>query len=188
MSVDIVKGNLLEGSEEGVILTVDGSARGLEGNIARAFARKYPEVWEEVEYRIENPIPLGTAKVYEIDPELECENKYCFIASTLHHIEVLDNVQKLRISGSAMWAVLSLASVKRISSVSSGILSGGWRLEIEEALDEMVKTYRAARSAFSYIPLLRVYVLGVAEFQRVKEHMEQSYPDATQTLTGYTLD
>ena len=115
MSIEIVKGNLLEGSEEGIVLTVDGAAKGLEGNIARAFARRYPEVWEELECRIEYPILLGSARLYEIDPELECKNRYCFIASTLHHLEVLDESQKSKMLGSAMWTVLSLASARRLS-------------------------------------------------------------------------
>lgn len=176
------------GSEEAIILTIDGSAKGLEGNIARAFGRKYAEAWEELECQIEYPISLGAAKIYEIESELECNNKYCFIASTLHHVEVLDKFQKLRILGSAMRSVLSLASVKRISSISSAVLIGGWRLEIEDALNEMIKTYRVARGAFSYTPLLRVYILGATVFQRIGKYIEQSYPDSIRTRSGYRLE
>ena len=74
MSIEIKKGNLFESKSDAIILTVDGARRGMEGNIARAFGRKYPDIWEELEYEIEYPISLGSSKIYQTDPELECND------------------------------------------------------------------------------------------------------------------
>ena len=44
MSLKISRGNVLDAKADAIILTIDGAANGMEGNIARAFARKWPDV------------------------------------------------------------------------------------------------------------------------------------------------
>ncbi|MES9831906.1 MAG: hypothetical protein ABW139_06645 [Candidatus Thiodiazotropha sp. DIVDIV] len=48
MSIELIHGNLLQGSDDAIILANNGAAKGLEGNIARRFAQKYPDAWEEI--------------------------------------------------------------------------------------------------------------------------------------------
>lgn len=178
MNFEIKHKNLFEGSEDGIILTVDGAAREMEGNLARAFARLNSDAWEEVEFDIEYPIPLGTSKVYEVHPDIECNNRYCFIASTLNHLNVLSDEEKLKIQSSALRHVLSLAEAKGIRTISTAILVGGWRLELEVALEEMISTYRRAASISNTIPSLSVYVLASSEFERIEKYLQQHHSDA----------
>ena len=76
MATEIRKGNLFTSKAKAIILTVDGAARGMEGNIARAFGRLYPGAWEEFDYDIEYTITLGSAKIYKIDPDIECNHTH----------------------------------------------------------------------------------------------------------------
>ena len=49
------------------MLTIDGTNRGrYGGSITLAFARKWPEVWEEIEDELPFPLPLG--EVYTMKP------------------------------------------------------------------------------------------------------------------------
>ena len=48
MNVDIVFGNILDAQANALCLTVDGCAPGMEGNLARQFAGRWPELWEEL--------------------------------------------------------------------------------------------------------------------------------------------
>lgn len=148
MHIEIIKGNLFESNSEAIILTVDGARKGMEGNIARAFGRLYPDAWEELENDIKYPIHLGSVKIYPIDADLECKFKYCVIASTLHHIEILEKNEKLSIISSALKNSLTLASNIGALSICCGILIGGWRLEIEEALEEMKKPINGLNQLF----------------------------------------
>jgi hypothetical protein len=63
MSLLIKYGSVLEAKTDAVILTIDGSAKGMEGNIERAFARKCPDVWKELEDKI--PYSLGYGEVFD---------------------------------------------------------------------------------------------------------------------------
>jgi hypothetical protein len=45
----VLHGNVLDAIADALILTIDGAKKGMEGNIARAFARKWPEIWHELE-------------------------------------------------------------------------------------------------------------------------------------------
>ena len=175
MSLEIKHRNLFESSESGIILTVDGAARGMEGNLARTFARLNADAWEEIEFDIEYPIPLGSSKVYEVHPDIECNNRYCFIASTLNHLDVLSDEEKLKIQSSALRHVLSLAEAKGVRDIGTAILVGGWRLELEVALEEMISTYRRAASISNTIPSLSIYVLASSEFERIEKYLQQHH-------------
>lgn len=187
MNIELRQGNLFESRSDAIILTVDGGSKGMEGNIARTFARMYPDAWEELEYDIEYPIALGSAKIYSIDPELECHNSHCIVASTLHHIEILENSEKLKVISSALRSSLYLSSQKRLSSVCTAILAGGWRLEIEEALEEMLKTYERAKTTSLEVPQLNIYVLGSTEFDKVETYLKNKYPGIKGTSGIYVI-
>ena len=62
MSITIHHADIFKNQEEGILLTVDGAAKGMEGNIARRFGREYQEIWDEINEDIDYPIPLGRAQ------------------------------------------------------------------------------------------------------------------------------
>lgn len=171
MSIDLLQKNLFDGLDEALILTIDGAAKGMEGNIARAFARLHPDAWEEIDYNLKYPIPLGTAKVVEIHPDLKCQYKFCFIASTLNHLHVLTDQEKLNVLSSALRQVLSIGAARGIKSIGTAVLAGGWRLPIEVAFDQICKTYSNAKALSSATPKLNIYVLENTEHERLRQHM-----------------
>lgn len=66
MSIDIFQGNVLDAKADAIILSIDGSARGMEGNLCRQFASRWSDVWQEVQNEIRYTIPLG--KVFDHEP------------------------------------------------------------------------------------------------------------------------
>ena len=179
MAIEIVHKNLFESEEEGIVLTIDGAAKGMEGNLARNFARLHEEAWEEVEYEISYPMPLGTAKVYGIHPDCNCKYSYCFIASTLNHLETLSEKEKLGIQGSAFRQVLSLAEVGSIKSIASAVMVGGWRLEPLVALENMLNIYLRAASLSEGVPSLKIYIMSSTEFNQASDHVGKVFGNAT---------
>jgi len=178
MTLKIFNKNLFEGNEEAIILTVDGASRGMEGNIARTFARLNADVWEDLESEIGYPIPLGLARVYEIHPDFECNQKYFFIASTLNHLGVLADSEKLKIQASAFRHVLSIAEARGIKSICTGVMVGGWRLDLELAFDQMVKTYLNAASNSGAVPNVHIYVLGGNQYEKLMYFIRASYSNS----------
>ena len=174
MRLEIVQGDLLEGHEDGLVLTVDGAARGMEGNLARLFCRQYPDAWEDIEDRIVYPIPLGSAQLFEVDPDIGSRFRFVFIASTLHHLGALSEEQKLAIQGNALRTVLSLGERNGLRSIATALMVGGWRLEAPHALDQMVATYLRALSQSARTPLLRVRILELPLYQTLAEHVLSS--------------
>lgn len=106
----MVNENILDSNVEAIILTVDGAKKGMEGNIARAFLNKYPTAWELLEYEITYPIPLGMSKIFNIEDDDDCNQKFCIIASTLHHLDVLEQSNKRNTINSALRYALTQAS------------------------------------------------------------------------------
>ncbi len=168
MSIDLFHEDLFDGLDEAVILTIDGAAKGMEGNLARAFARLHPDAWEEIEDNLSYPMPLGTAKLIEIHPDLSCHYKFCFIASTLNHLLVLTDQEKLNVLSGALRQVLSIGAAKGIKSIGTAVLVGGWRLPIEAAFEQICKTYSNAKAHSASTPKLNIYVLGNAEYERLR--------------------
>ncbi|OUS26951.1 hypothetical protein A9Q99_17210 [Gammaproteobacteria bacterium 45_16_T64] len=175
MHIEVVHGSVIDAQSGAIMLTVDGASQGLEGNIARAFSRKYPDAWEELEYDIEYPMSLGVARMYAIDHELECPFSHCVVASTLNHIDTLSDLEKIQVISTALNSTLALASSKRLGSVCSGILSGGWRLEIEEAFSAMVRVYQSFVSGRPASSVLKIYILGDKEFKSIGSFIEKHY-------------
>jgi hypothetical protein len=98
--IEIVQGDVLAAQAHAVILAVDGAKRGMEGNIARAYSRRWPDAWMEIEDEIRYPIPLGRS--IAIRPENESGFPVVLIASTLHHLDALAEQQKAAIVRSAL--------------------------------------------------------------------------------------
>ncbi|MCG8316404.1 MAG: hypothetical protein MI976_24600 [Pseudomonadales bacterium] len=187
MSVEILHGNLLDKKAEAVILTVDGASAGLEGNITRAFGRAYPDAWEELEYLVKYPIPLGTAKIYPIATDLDCPFRFALFASTLHHIETLTDSEKIDVMRTALNSSLLLATSKLLGTLSCGLMSGGWRLGVEETLEAMLNTYSVYASGRDNVVDLNIYLLSNKEFNVVSSYISTNYMDAIAVEHGYRL-
>lgn len=136
MTIQLLQGDVLGAATDGLILTIDGARRGLEGNIARAFARRWPDDFAAIEEQIRYPVPLGRTVVTR--PDLDCPFKAVYIASTLHHLEVLTGAQKAGIVASALSEAVQMALRHRMRSLASAVMTGGWRLPFDAALGAML--------------------------------------------------
>jgi len=173
MSINLHNIDFFENKEEGIILTVDGASKGMEGNMARRFEREYPDVWQEMQDEIVYPIPLGRAQAVDIHPDYAHKNKACFIASTLNHLDTLTENQKLDVQSSALRHVLSLAEAKQISSIATTVMVGGWRLELCKALNSMLSTILRAQELSKLVPDVSIYILSEKEFATAKQVFEK---------------
>lgn len=162
MPIQLLQGDVLGAATDGLILTIDGARRGLEGNIARAFARRWPDDFAEIEDQIRYPVPLGRTVVTR--PDLDCPFKAVYIASTLHHLEVLTGAQKAGIVASALSEAVQMALRHRMRSLASAVMTGGWRLPFDAALGAMLDCLRSL--APPEAPLrLAIYVLDEGELR-----------------------
>jgi len=143
MVMNILQGNVLDAKAEAVILSIDGAAKGMEGNLTRQFAMRWPEVWGEIQDEIRNPIPLG--KVIEYEPVIGCSFRLILMASTLHHREVLSDAAKQGIIRDATEKSLQLAARFSIDTIAAPLMVGGWRLTLQSAFLSMVDGYESAR-------------------------------------------
>lgn len=180
MPISIINKDILDSNSDAIILTVDGAKKGMEGNIARAFAKKYPNAWELLEYEISYPIPLGMSKIYSIEDDDESNYRFCIIASTLHHLEVLEKADKLNVINSALRYALTQAGNKHLKSICITIMKGGWRLDAKEAFVQMVLTYKSFASAHFSPPILEICVKDPKEFNDIRKFISRRFSDDEQ--------
>jgi O-acetyl-ADP-ribose deacetylase (regulator of RNase III) len=143
MSINILQCNVLDAKVDAIILSVDGAAKGMEGNISRQFALRWPVVWQEIQDEISQQIPLGN--VIEFEPVNDYSFRLILMASTLHHREVLSGAAKQGIIRDATEKSLKLAARYSINTVAAPLMVGGWRLKLQSAFLSMVDGYESAR-------------------------------------------
>lgn len=134
--------DVLDTAADALMLTVDGVKRGMEGNIARQFERRYPDDWQDMQREILYPVPLGRTVGFAWDGD--CPWGVILIASTLNHIEVLTAQQKASVVRAACSEGLSIASRRGTRSVASAVMRGGWRLDMDEGFIAMGEAYFSA--------------------------------------------
>ncbi len=142
MTIEYVTGDVLDCQAEALLLTVDGIKRGMEGNIARQFGKRFPEDWEDMQRALKYPIPLGRAVCVPWDGDIPWRN--ILFVSTLHHLGVLEEQEKLRVIRMALTEALSLCARHSVASMATAVLQGGWRLGHQAALQEMKSAYQVA--------------------------------------------
>jgi len=146
-------GSVLDAKANAIIFTIDGAAKGMEGAVARQFARRWPEVWAEIESEIRYPVPLGN--VFEHEPIAECSFRVAILAATLHHKDDLNEQSKKGVVKSALEAAIETGAVHGVTAIASTVMKGGWRLKEEAAFLAMSE---ACETAFQIHPNINVLV------------------------------
>lgn len=154
MPFEVVAGDVLESRGGALVLPVDGVQRGLEGNLARAFAARWPEEWEAIARQVRYPIPLGRIAGFETLGE--CPWPVVVLASTQHHVGVIDDGEKRRIAISAFLLAIDEARRLGAKDVCLAPLSGGWRLDPAAAVEAMERSWRASAPRLGEM-VVRVY-------------------------------
>lgn len=160
----IIQGNVLDARSDALIITIDGAKKGMEGNIARGFARRWPELWGEVEAEIPYPLPLG--EVFEYEPASEGPFNLILIAATLNHKDTLSESEKKGIVRTALCNSITTAAVYGIKSIATTIMTGGWRLSQQSAFLAMTDGYEMASQAGSVIAL-DIYILDTNQHETI---------------------
>ena len=164
MALKILNGSVFDSNADAVILTLDGSAKGIEGNICQQFSRKWPRVWKEIEDEIRYPIPLG--KVFDYEPVIDCPYRVVLLASTLHHKQVLGEAAKKSIVKSTIMEAIRLAAHCGAKTVATGLMKGGWRMSEETAFFSMADGYESAM--LQYTVDLHIHVPESVQFERLR--------------------
>jgi hypothetical protein len=165
MSINIFQGNVLDAKADAIILSIDGSAKGMEGNLCRQLEARWSDVWRDVQDEISYPIPLG--KVFDHEPVVDSPFGLIMLASTLHHKDALHLSVKKGIISSVTEKSLKLAAEYRAKAVASAIMSGGWRLTQEAAFLAMIDGYENARQNNIQVDL-NIYILDPEQYERIK--------------------
>ena len=165
MALKMIKGNILEADAKSIILTIDGSAEGMEGNIARLFGKKCSDAWEFVEDEMTYPLSLGSVNMIKVDEDIKCNFQYVFVASTLHHKEILSKNDIRNIIHNAFVNSIKTASTNKIASVATAVMAGGWRLKAPEAFRCMLEAYKSIQLSLSYLPIIQIYTISDDDFK-----------------------
>jgi hypothetical protein len=158
----IVHGDLLSAQADALILTIDGAKRGMEGNIARAFARRWEDAWIDIEDQTRYPIPLG--RTVAAHPDNECNFPLVLLASTLYHIEQFTDAEKQGIVRSALHEAIVIAQRNRARRIATAVMTGGWRLGLGDALTAMFAVLRPIASPESESSI-SLHLLARREFE-----------------------
>lgn len=154
MALDLVTGDVLDAKADALLLTIDGAKRGMEGNIARQFARRWPDDWEDMQRDVRYPVPIG--RTFAVPWDGDCPWRLILFASTLHHLDVLDDGQKRSVIRSSLTEAMQLCVQHQATTLATAVLQGGWRLSTEDALQEMRSIYSIAGC-----PQIRLLVLQI---------------------------
>lgn len=133
--LQLVHANVLDATADALLLTIDGQARGLRGNVAHAFQRRWPEAYEDFEAQLRFPIPLGSA--VRIDAESDSPWQTILFVSTLHHLETLDDTSRHRVILNGLVSALNIAARTGLRTLATTPMKGGWRLKSADAYRTM---------------------------------------------------
>ena len=100
--LEVLHCDVLDAAADALPLAIDGAAHGMEGNVARQFARRWSAAWEEIAAEIRYPLPLGRVFEVELDSGYAGPFRLVILASTFHHRETLTDRMKLGIVRTAM--------------------------------------------------------------------------------------
>ena len=140
MGLIIKRGDLFTSDSPAIVLPIDGSKRGLEGNLASAFSKRFPDAWEAVAEQIQFPMGLGSADAFSTE-KYDCCAQNIIVVSTLHHLSELNSADVTTVARDATRAAIEMAIIYKFERVDFPILSGGWRLPVEKSVVVMVNTY-----------------------------------------------
>ncbi len=165
MAIKLHNANILEQTSDALILPIDGIGPGHEGALARKFAQQFPDEWGRITSRINYPLPLG--QVLTIPTESNSCFEYVIPASLLNHINEIPEMVMQNTVKEVVKHTLRKAFDINISTLSSVLLKGGWRLNTDLALMAMLEGYETMLPASKKITF-EIYETNTKKYQRMK--------------------
>lgn len=161
----LLNSNVLKAKAEAIILSIDGAAKGMEGNLSRQFALRFPKVWNEIQNEIRYPVPLG--RVIEFEADGDCAFRMVLLATTLNHLEVISDAARQDIIRGVTEKSLTIAATYKINAIASPLLIGGWRLTLQNAFISMLEGYEKARRN-NVNGNLEIHMMNYSNYRSIK--------------------
>lgn len=158
--MEIINADILNTPADALILTVDGTKSGLEGNLARAFERRFPDDWKDMQRDVRYPIALG--KTIAVPWDGDCPWKCILFASTLHHLDVHSDAEKYATVVLAFRNALHHAQDLGLQTLSTTVFRGGWRMELGTAFSAMLDAWSSCHARYKG-PKVSVFVQSEAD-------------------------
>jgi hypothetical protein len=151
-------GSVFEAEQpDALVLTIDGEntraggiVDSIGGSLAHRFAELWPEAWEEISRCLEErlvsrgAIRHGHAFPAVVEVASGCPFRLVVFASTLRHAGDLSVLRPLVSQGiaSSLREAEGVPLVPQVRRLHAGLMKGGWRLSLRDALDGMLDGYR----------------------------------------------
>lgn len=164
--ISLIQGDLFEACTDAIIMTIDGMRRSLEGNIARQFAKKWPDVWAEVDDELSYPIPFGN--VFDYTPVAECPFKLLLIAATLPHSGNLKDSYLKGVVRSAVVESIMRSADYGIDRIALALMVGGWRLTHDKAFIAMAEGYESVQHAMRKQIEMNIYIPDQQQYLHIR--------------------
>jgi len=161
----LLNSNVLDAKADAIVLSIDGAAKGMEGNLSREFASRFPGVWNEIQNKIEYPVPLGS--VIEYETAGKCSFRLVLLATTLNHLEVISDPARQGIIRDVTEKSLNIAAKYKINAIASTLMTGGWRLTMQKAFLSMNDGFERARQN-GVTANLDIHIMNVSNYKNIK--------------------
>lgn len=148
-----------------IILPIDGISPNHEGTLGRNFIKLFPESWKSVSQKVNYPIPLG--KIFCCECKEPDSFEFVALASMLNHTSSNAPSSYKSIVYEITKQTVSYTINNKIARVATPILSGGWRLNIDEAFLAMIDGYEKVRLSGKLLKL-EIFELNEDKFNRIK--------------------
>lgn len=168
MQLQIKHGNALDAEEEAICITIDGAGPGMEGNLARQLAFRWPLLWQEIVREIRYPLPPGGVFEFVVPEEyVDCAFRLIVLASTLHHEHQIDHSERGAVVQAAVSNILRLLPRYGLCTCATTLMKGGWRMSLDQAFLAMSAVVSNPLLSDSDVSL-SIYALNENEFEQLK--------------------
>ena len=141
MSIHLINTDILTFKSDALVLTIDGTAPGMQGRIAREFQQRWPETWGNIEKSLHFPMKQDLPVFINITNHEYW--KKVILLPVLNHTQLLSvDEQRTRIRHIFIRTIRQ-AIQQNISGMAAPVLKGGWRLSADQALLSMLDAYEA---------------------------------------------
>jgi len=140
MNFELHPGSVLDAEAHGLVVTVDGTEKGLGGNVTLQCRKRWGETWDMIQDDFVFPLPMGHADYVYVEEVTDEPFPFevVFAASVLDHLNKVNREGIAAVVRSAFHAVCTDARKLKLEKIASPLLKGGWRIHADMAFDAMV--------------------------------------------------
>lgn len=162
MELKIIPGDIFTDASEAIVVSIDGTAKDMEGRLARRFERHYTDLWKEVTSLISYPVPLGD--IFTFRAEVAAPYKMVVAAGQINHIDNLSFEEEKSVVFTVFSKTLRDCLKYGIKSLACTPMKGGFRLD---SFNAFLAMWQAVEKEVGYHkPLdINLYVLEEEDYK-----------------------